>query len=337
MRQVRVGASAEKAGTEIGKGVEGKPRKQEGQRGRVVLPAVPLDLELTLQSGQAFHWIREGKGWLGAIGEEPVYLEQDPVSERVWANAAAGAGAAERYLALDHPLEEIVASFPKDAAMQSAAAFCRGMRILRQDRWEALATFITSSMKQVAHIAQISLRLRERFGKRLEREGRTLFAYPRPEVLAGLEESDLRACALGYRAKNLLGAARMVAEGQVDLDRVAQMADSEALAELCRLPGVGEKVANCALLFGFERLRAFPVDVWIERVIRERYFPRRRKVTAASIREFCADYFGPYGGYAQQYLFHEARLTWKKGGGATPSGGTKRGVRKVVNAGRERS
>jgi N-glycosylase/DNA lyase len=96
------------------------------------------------------------------------------------------------------------------------------------------------------------------------------------------------------------------------------MEDETALAELCRLPGVGVKVANCALLFGFERVRAFPIDVWIERVLREIYFPRKRRVTAARLRDFSATYFGEYGGYAQQYLFHHARMTWrqKKAGGS---------------------
>ena len=83
---------------------------------------------------------------------------------------------------------------------------------------------------------------------------------------------------------------------------------------MCRLPGVGEKVANCALLFAFERVRAFPVDVWIERVLRTLYFPRKRKITAARLRDFSATYFGPFGGYAQQYLFYHARSTRKRGG-----------------------
>lgn len=281
-----------------------------GGGGLFLLPWVPVDLALSLGSGQAFHWVPQGAGWVGAIGAVAVYLEQERDSGRVWVNPE-GRSAAEVYLALDHPLEAIEASFPRDPVMQSAAVYCRGMRILRQDRWEALATFITSSMKQVAHIAQISWRLRERFGKRLSWEGREVFAYPEPGVVAGLEEADLRACALGYRAQNLLGAAKLVASGEVDLERVSRLEDEEARAELCRLPGVGEKVANCALLFGFERLRAFPVDVWIERVIRERYFSGR-KATAAKIRSFCGEYFGPYGGYAQQYLFHEARMTWKR-------------------------
>jgi N-glycosylase/DNA lyase len=196
--------------------------------------------------------------------------------------------------------------------MSAALGYCRGMRLVRQPAWECLATFITSSMKQVAHIAQISHTLRRRFGGRVAWNGRELFAYPEPEAIARLTEADLRACALGYRAKNLLGAARIIAEGEVDLASVAGMDDAAARAELCRLPGVGVKVANCALLFGFERLRAFPIDVWIERVLRELYFARKRNVTPLRLREFAASYFGPYGGYAQQYLFHHARKTWRK-------------------------
>jgi len=269
-----------------------------------------LALELTLNSGQAFHWLPEGDGWLGAVGSEAVYLEQK--DGELFVNAGAEEAAAG-YLALDHPLEEIEATFPQDPVTREALEFCRGMRILRQPSWEALATFITSSMKQVAHIAQISHTLRKRYGRRLILGGREVYAYPEPAALAALAEADLRACALGYRAANLQASARLVAEGGVDLGVVAGLPDAEAQMELRRLPGVGEKVANCALLFGFERLKAFPVDVWIERVIRERYFAKKRKVTAAMIRGFCGKAFGPYGGYAQQYLFHHARLTWKKG------------------------
>jgi len=270
--------------------------------------AKDFDLALTLECGQVFHWQREGAGWLGVIGDRAVYVEQRGEELLIPEDAAK---LVRYYFALDHPLAEICATFPDDPAMQAARAFCRGMRIVRQPAWECLATFITSSMKQVAHIAQISHTLRRRYGTRVDWNGRELFAYPTPEALARLQEEDLRACALGYRAKNLLGAARMIAAGEVDLAAVARMEDEAARAELCRLPGVGEKVANCALLFGFERVRAFPIDVWIERVLREIYFPRKRRVTVARLRAFSASYFGAYGGYAQQYLFHHARKTWR--------------------------
>jgi len=275
----------------------------------VCLGSPRLSLDLTLQSGQAFHWVREGRGWLGAVDQRAAYVEMR--GDELWSDAGAASAVAD-YFALDHPLEQIERSFPADIAMQESLQFCRGMRILRQPRWEALATFITSSMKQVAHIAQISHTLRQRFGTPERLGGRVVYAYPSPAALASLEEADLRACALGYRAKNLLASARLIAGGQVNLEAIAALPDTEARRELERLPGVGEKVANCALLFGFERLSSFPVDVWIERVLREKYFPKRKNVTAAVLRTFCAKAFGPYGGYAQQYLFHHARLTWNK-------------------------
>ncbi len=213
-----------------------------------------------------------------------------------------------RYFALDHPLAEIHASFPNDPAMNEALANCRGLRVIRQPLWECLATFITSSLKQVAHIAQISHRLRGRFGERVGEVGEIEFhAYPTVERMAALDELTLRSCGLGFRAKSLLATARLLAEGKRDLESIRALGDAEALAELCRFPGVGAKVANCVLLFGYERLRAFPIDVWIERVLREMYFQRKRKVTAARLRQFSETYFGNYGGYAQQYLFHFAR------------------------------
>jgi len=271
--------------------------------------APDFDLALTLECGQVFHWQREGAGWLGTIGDRAIYVEQRGEELLIPQGTEK---LVHHYFALDHPLAEIGASFPDDPAMRAAHEFCRGMRIIRQPAWECIATFITSSMKQVAHIAQISHTLRRRYGAKVDWNGRELFAYPTPEALARLKEEDLRACALGYRAKNLLGSARLVAEGQIDIAAIAQMDDEAARAALCRLPGVGEKVANCALLFGFERVRAFPIDVWIERVLLEIYFPRKRRVTASRLRDFSATYFGPYGGYAQQYLFHHARKTWSR-------------------------
>jgi N-glycosylase/DNA lyase len=216
------------------------------------------------------------------------------------------------YFSLDHPLAEICAAFPRDPAMIAARDFCRGLRLLRQSRWECLATFICSSMKQVAHIRQISLALRKRFGARKAIYGSHVYDFPSAVRLAASTEEELRACALGYRAKNLLGTASRVASGEANLEKWSELPDELLRERLCELPGVGAKVANCVMLFAYERLRAFPIDVWIERVLKQQYFPRKRKVTAQQLRNFCDDYFGEHGGYAQQYLFHHAR----KGGSA---------------------
>jgi N-glycosylase/DNA lyase len=191
--------------------------------------------------------------------------------------------------------------------MSAANQFCHGLRIIRQPEWECLASFICSSMKQVAHIRQISLALRRSFGARKAVCGTHVHAFPAVERIAASTEEELRRCALGYRAKNLLATAQRIASGQARLKEWRKQPDEELRENLCELPGVGAKVANCVMLFAYERLRAFPIDVWIERVLRQQYFPRKRKLSARQLREFCDNYFGEHGGYAQQYLFHHAR------------------------------
>jgi N-glycosylase/DNA lyase len=288
----------------------------------IEIRAPDFDLAMTLDSGQVFHWQRAGSGCVGMIGDLPVYLEQRGELLRVRvASASSGysrtdaqdAHAAIRhYFAVDHSLAEICASFPDDPIMNAARDFCHGLRIVRQPKWECLATFICSSMKQVAHIRQISAALRSRFGDQREIGGRVLFTFPSAQQIARASERQLCACALGYRAKHLRATARVVSSGECDLEAWSALSDAELTKHLCALPGVGAKIANCVMLFAYERLRAFPIDVWIERVLRQQYFPRRRKITAQRLREFSETYFGEHGGYAQQYLFHHARTAESK-------------------------
>ena len=196
--------------------------------------------------------------------------------------------------------------------MNAARNFCHGLRIIRQPKWECLATFICSSMKQVAHIRQISLALRKRFGEQRRIGDRLVYTFASARRVAQASEKELRDCKLGYRAKNLRATARLISSGQVDLEAWSVLSDAELRKQLCALPGVGPKIANCVMLFAYERLRAFPIDVWIERVLRQHYFSRRRKTTAQRLHEFCETYFGEHGGYAQQYLFHHARMRWRR-------------------------
>ena len=164
-------------------------------------------------------------------------------------------------------------------------------------------------MKQVAHIRQISLKLRERFGEKIgTMHGVELFAYPEPRALADAGEQALCECGLGYRAKFLHQTATKIAAGDFDLNAVSALDDAAACGKLCELPGVGPKIAQCTLLFGYGRLGVFPIDVWIERALRELYFAKRRKAPASRVlREFAMKHFGEYRGYAQQWLFHHAR------------------------------
>ncbi len=276
--------------------------------------APDFDLEKTLNSGQVFHWEKVGDGFLGTVGDLPLFVRQNgkflevgfgaplPKSPRRLLPAIV-----ERYFALDHPLGAICDSFPKDAVMNAARDFCHGLRIIRQPKWECLATFICSSMKQVAHIRQISLALRKQFGEQRRIGDHLVYSFPSAHRLARASDKELRDCKLGYRAKNLRATARLVTSGQANLEAWSALSDSELRKQVCALPGVGPKIANCVMLFAYERLRAFPIDVWIERVLRQHYFLRRRKITAQRLRQFSETYFGEHGGYAQQYLFHHAR------------------------------
>ncbi len=293
----------------------------------IAIRAPDFDLAMTLDSGQVFHWEKAGNGFVGTIGYYAVYAEQEDDLLKV---RFGGTPKPTRethvlprivahYFALDHPLAEICQAFPKDPVMNAARDFCRGLRIIRQPKWECLATFICSSMKQVAHIRQISLALRNRFGDRRKIGSRVVHTFPSPHRIARASESQLRECKLGYRAKNLRATAQRVSSGECDLELWSALPDGDLRKNLCELPGVGVKIANCVMLFAYERLRAFPIDVWIERVLRQRYFPRRKKMTAQQLREFSETYFGDHGGYAQQYLFHHARTALRTSGAARDS------------------
>jgi N-glycosylase/DNA lyase len=283
------------------------------------ISAADFNLAMTLDSGQVFHWEKAGDGFTGTIGDCPVYIEQRANLLTAWNSGDKLDGfkpsslrrLVTNYFALDHPLADICASFPNDPIMNEARDFCRGLRIIRQPKWECLATFICSSMKQVAHIRQISLTLRRRFGDRRKIGDYVVYTFPPAQRIARATENDLRECALGYRAKNLLTTASFVASGECDLESWSALSDHDLRKKLRSLPGVGAKIANCVLLFAYERLRAFPIDVWIERVLRQQYFPRK-KVTEPRLREFSEIYFGEHGGYAQQYLFHHARMASRR-------------------------
>ncbi len=269
-----------------------------------------INLRATLECGQVFHWReREDGVWEGLVGEMPVAVREVRGTLRV---IQGDKRAVARYFSMDHDLDAIYAGFPCDERMRAALDFCRGLRIIRQPAWECLATFITSSMKQVAHIRQMSHALRQRFGRKVR--GSAWRAYPDAAVLAGATEGDLRACGLGYRAKHLLATAKRVASGDADLAAWQSLGDDELRSALCGLPGVGRKVANCAMLFGFGRLSAFPVDTWVARIMKESYWRGPARPTPLAIEARMAARFGPHAGYAQQYLFHHARMTRSRRG-----------------------
>lgn len=269
------------------------------------------DLAATLSSGQVFNWEQTPRGWEGVIQNRWVRL-----------NSPSGAIQAEvatpetdwrwlaHFLQTEVNLERIVATFPAaDAKLHAAVSGCRGLRLLRQDPWECLAGFILSSTKQIVQIRQIVRQLSERYGQSVPTDDlrRMACAFPTAPQIAALSETELRGCKMGFRAPYLLAAARRVAAGEIDLAAIGSLPLAVARQELMRFDGVGEKIADCVLLFAYGFPDAFPVDVWVRRVLGLYYF-RNRPVRPERLRRFITTHFGPNAGYCQQYLFHYIRL-----------------------------
>ncbi len=270
--------------------------------------ASDYDLAATLGCGQAFRWTAARGAWEGVVSGRWVCLKQSgetisaecPADQRDWAWL-------EDHLQLHVDLAAVLASFPDDIPLRSAVGACRGLRLLKQEPWECLASFICSSTKQIVQIRQIIALLSERFGDPIPSMHGLAHAFPSAAQIATATEAELRACKLGFRAPYLLATARRIASGELNLDALTAMPLAGAREQLESLPGVGRKVADCALLFGFGFPTAFPVDVWVLKALRQLYFPKR-KPRPARLRHFADTYFGPHAGYAQQYLFHAMRL-----------------------------
>jgi len=280
---------------------------------QVFLPASDYDLAATLDSGQAFRWRQTGDGWEGILGRHFIRLKQTldgvlavtPTPVQNWESL-------RHFLQVDTRLADILSTFPTDDPMTAAVTCCPGLRLLRQDPWECLASFILSSTKQIVQIRQIIELLCERFGDAIPvpRGARPAFAFPSPAQIAAASEADLRACKMGFRAPGLLAAAREIDSGRLDLESLRKLSYTEAREQLMILHGVGGKIADCVLLFAYGFDSAFPLDVWVKRALRELYFPKRR-VTDRRLEKFSATHFGPHAGYAQQYLFHYMRTKSK--------------------------
>jgi len=274
------------------------------------IPARDYDLGATLTSGQAFPWELRDGAWEGIIGPHWVRLRARgdgilaetaaPVTDWHWLTG---------YLQTEVDLDSILLSFPDDEPMRTSVRACRGLRLLRQDPWECLASFILSSTKQIVQIQQIVAQLCERFGSSvLVPPGHApAWSFPTTDRLAAATEAELRACKMGFRARNLLGTAKMLAGREVDLSSLHARTASEAREILMRLPGVGPKIANCVLLFAYGFQEAFPIDVWVMKALRQLYFSKRRPTPKRLLR-FTHTYFGANAGYAQQYLFHYMRM-----------------------------
>ena len=263
-----------------------------------------LDLQLALvDSAQCFHWRPLERGYAAVIGGAPVALMRE--EDGLHAEGGADLAALRRYLDLDRDYAEIAREYAHIPQARRAVELYPGMRVLNQPPWEALIAFILSANNNVARIRKLVEALCRELGPACELRGTVLYGFPTPEALAGCGEARMRALGVGYRAPYLIQTARRVLEG-FPLDALGQMDYEAAHRALTTLPGVGDKVADCVLLFGCGQSSAFPVDVWVERLLKSWF-----GVSCASRKQMMSvarTQLGAHAGLLQQFLFHAARM-----------------------------
>ena len=269
----------------------------------------PLDLALTLQSGQAFRWHQDCGRWSGFISGELVMLERLKDGLTIECNATAAgsiATAVYQYFRFDDNLTAIYDLFSTDERLTQAIQQNWGLRILRQDPWECLITFICSQNSNIPRIAKTQESLANTLGNSVTMGSIERKAFPTPEALAAAGEESLRNLSLGYRATYVARTAEILAAGKLTLDPLREASYEDAKNVLMKLPGVGAKVADCVLLFSLDKLEAIPIDRWVRRAFEEWYLAGE-VLSYDKLLIWAHSTFGPNAGYAQQYLFLRRR------------------------------
>ncbi len=266
-----------------------------------------FDIAHTFECGQCFRFNRcKDKTYEGVHGKHALKIGQigDKVMlyntsieeyEKVW----------KKYFDISRDYASLQRELSRDdAVLESAINEGRGIRILLQDAFETIISFIISANNNIPRIKLIIERLCETYGEKIEAYGRIFYTFPSAKTLSRLTTEDLAPIKAGFRDKYILDAAKKVHSGEIDIEKIYGMEYEDAKNELKKIKGVGEKVANCILLFGFGKQNAFPVDVWVKRIL-EYYYKDKYDISDAN--EFAKRHFGSLGGFAQQYLFYYAR------------------------------
>jgi N-glycosylase/DNA lyase len=284
--------------------------------------ATPFNLNHTLTCGQTFRWEKHDDWWHGVVRGTFIKIRQmDEVLQFQTFSENVDDAFIWSYFRLDDDLPRIYSRIEKDKHIKKAVKKFRGLRLMRQDPWECLISYICATNTNIPAIKDMVKKMCTRFGKRITVEDAEVYTFPKPHDLAQASLKELRLCKLGFRAERVKQTSKLVCNGNVNLEALKTKTYEEAKKELMDLPGVGPKVADCVLLFSLDKLEAFPIDVWMKRVILEFYrthFEQIFKEKVATkkslspseyriISSFGRKYFGEYIGYAQEYLFHFKR------------------------------
>lgn len=269
-----------------------------------------FELAHIFECGQCFRWNKQEDGsYTGVFGENVINVSkqnQDIVFRGVCNDDIQSV--CKKYFDLDEDYESLKNNLSKiDEYVKTSISYGEGIRILRQDLWETLISFIISANNNIPRIKGIIERISQKYGNKIIFENKEYYTFPTPKQLSKASVQDLRNLGLGFRDVRVFETTKMVNENIIDLEKLKEETDVNTLRDtLLKFPGVGPKVADCIMLFSLKKLEVFPVDVWVKRVMTELYM-EENETSPEKIKKFAYEKYGNLAGLAQQYLFYWRR------------------------------
>jgi N-glycosylase/DNA lyase len=271
-----------------------------------------INVENSINSGQVFLWRKNKENWYGVNGQNVLKISKLGVVKS-YQNTKTD------FFRKRDDIEKIIESISKDSVTKKAVKQYLGLRVLEQDPFQCLISFIVSSNSNIQKIKNSLEKISKKFGEKVEFEKQEFFLFPKPENLAKASINEIKSCGVGYRARFIIEAANMTVLKKIDFEYLKKCDYLDAKEKICKIPGVGNKVADCILLFSLNKLESFPLDRWMIRIL-EKYYSDKFQLETKSItqkqyeilHEKIVNHFGPYAGYAQQFLFKMERENYQK-------------------------
>ena len=271
-----------------------------------------IDIDNSINSGQVFLWQKSKNYWYGIDGQNILKINQKGKIKSMQNMKTS-------FLRENDDIEKIIKSISKDKTIKKAVKKYEGLRIFNQDPFQCMISFIISSNSNIQKIKSSLEKISRKFGKKVVIEDQEFFLFPKPEKIAKASISEIKTCGVGYRAPFIKEAAKMVTEKKINFEYLKNSNYDETKRNLRLIPGIGNKVADCIMLFSLNKLDAFPLDTWMIKIL-EKYYSKEFQIETKTItekqyeilHEKIVDYFGPYCGFAQQFLFKMERENYEK-------------------------
>jgi N-glycosylase/DNA lyase len=271
-----------------------------------------INLENTVNSGQVFLWTKQKEFWYGVNGQDVLKINDS-------GKITSYSKSKYDFFRDSDDMAKIIRSISKDKTTKMAVKKYLGLRLVRQDPFQCYISFIVSSNSNIQKIKLSLEKISAKFGRKIQFDSKEFHLFPEPKKIANATIQEIQDCGVGYRAKFIIDAAKMVESKQIDFKYLAKCNYQDAKKIILTVPGIGNKVADCILLFSLDKLDAFPLDRWMIRILQKYYLEKFELETKSitekqydTLHEKITKYFGPYAGYAQQFLFKMERENYQK-------------------------